>query len=539
MNDIVKSEYMKLCTRYRLLSVLCSTAGYLIWMPRGKYGWYGGAAVSAGMVTSCVIGTFLYRKTFFDRNNRVWLFLTFILELAAYGIFVSLSGGLSSPYLWSFFGCLFPMAAAGEYAFLMVLAAVWTVFCITAGGRLLNPFRGISRADINTVIGILIMFGGFYTLHKYILRQDECRRESEGLNHCLKKEKEATEQALHQITDLYDTVNIFTVAGQRQSMEELAKLVARSVAPKGCMILKFKTGERQEIDGISSSGLEEHTVQEILEQLEDREPGEDLREVTAGGRVFAVRPIGEGMFLSGFLILSSSYEEGGQELPFYQNVIDTVFKDMDIQKNLEDGVIKEEQRRIASEIHDTVIQKLFGISCSLSILEHSTEVLSEQELKERLQSIEKSTRLAMRELRETIYGMRFENDRDGSFEEKLKLYLREAERLSGASVSMDSEGDSSLLSAAQKTVVYRIVCEAVNNAVRHGKAGRIDTKISISEQGVGVTVKDNGAGFEPEKDSPKGTGVKNMYRMVSLMKGTCSVRSAVGKGTEVDVFLPR
>lgn len=545
MNDVIKPEYLKLCIRYRLLSLLCSTGAYLIWLTVEKSEWYSGAAVSVGMVTAGVIGTFLYRKTFFEEKNRILLLLTLILELGAYGIFICLSGGLSSPYLWYFTGCLFLMAAAGRYRFLLALSTAWCIFCIAAGDRILNPFRQICRSDINTVIGILIVSGGFCTLWQYVVRLDQCRGESELLNRRLLEEKEATEQALHQITDLYDTVNIFTITNQKQSMEELARLLTRSIAPKGCVLVKFNMGEQQKTSEISSCGLEKHTVQEIIKKLREAKPDSFSGTLTAGRQLFSIRTIGEGIFLSGLLIIASGREgegqaaPGSQTLPFYQNVIETVFKDMDLQKTLEEGIIREEQQRIASEIHDTVIQKLFGISCSLKVLEHGVGAMSGEEIANRLQSVERSARLAMQELREAIYGIRFECDRGGLFEDKLRLYLQEAERLSAVSISLDSTGDFSLLSAAQKTVVYRIVCEAVNNAVRHGKAGHIGIEVNMSKNGIALQIRDDGSGFEPVLTSGSGTGLKNMHRMAALMKGTCSVRSGEGKGTEVDVLLPR
>lgn len=545
MDDAIKPEYLKLCIRYRLLSILCSTAAYLIWLPCGNSERYAGAAVSVGMVTACLIGTFLYRKTFFEEKNRILLLLTLILELGAYGIFICLSGGLSSPYLWYFAGCLFLMAAAGRYGFLLALSTVWCIFCITVGGSILNPLQKVCPSDINTIIGILIVSGGFYTLWQYAVRLDGWRRESELLNGRLLEEKEATEQALHQITDLYDTVNIFTITNQKQSMEELAKLLTRSIAPEGCMLVKFNMEELRKTGEISSWGLEEQTVREILKRLRERKTDELSGTLTMEGQLFSVITIGEGIFLTGLLIIASGREEeaetapGSQTLPFYQNVIETVFKDMDIQKTLEEGMIREEQQRIASEIHDTVIQKLFGISCSLKVLERTAGEMSADEMAEQLQSIEMSTRLAMQELREAIYGIRFECDQGGLFEDKLRLYLQEAERLSSVSISLDSTGDFSLLSAAQKTVVYRIVCEAVNNAVRHGKASHIDIEVNMSKDSIAIWIKDNGSGFEPALLSKGGTGLKNMHRMAALMKGTCSVLSEEGKGTEIEVSLPR
>lgn len=547
MTDTGNIEYMKLCIRYRLLSILFSTAAYLIWLPRRNQGWYTGIIVSAGMVTACAVGTFLYKKTFFEEESKIWLLATLVLELGAYGIFIWLSGGLSSPYLWYFAGCVFLMAAAGRYHYLMILATAWCIFCIEIGGRHISADQGFTRSDMNTVIGVLIVSGGFYTLQQYARRLEDRRRESERLNQRLAEENEATEKALRQITDLYDTVNLFTMTNKRQSMDEMARLLARSIAPEGCLLLKLKMEEQQKIDIMSSWGLDDTTVHKILVWLETIAVQTDRTEsisLTDNGRIFTAKGIGKGIFIPGVLVMVSpagkenSGHANGQTLPFYLNIIETVFRDMDMRKSLEEGIIRYEQQRIASEIHDTVIQKLFGISCSLKVLENKACALTGDELSQQLRDIEGSTRLTMQELREAIYGIRFENGNNHSFTDRLGLYLREAQRLNSVRIELNTKGDLSLLTTGQMTVVYRIVCEAVNNGVRHGKAGHIIVTIELGGKGIAIKIKDNGSGFDPACRSSGGHGMKNMYRMVSLMKGTFSVHSQLGQGTGINVFLP-
>ena len=97
MKDIIKPEYMKLYLNYRTLSVVCSTAAYLLGLSYGNYRWYLAAFVSVGMITACAIGTFLYKKIIFEERSRVWLLFTLILEQVAYGIFISMIGGVARP----------------------------------------------------------------------------------------------------------------------------------------------------------------------------------------------------------------------------------------------------------------------------------------------------------------------------------------------------------------------------------------------------------------------------------------------------------
>ena len=85
--------------------------------------------------------------------------------------------------------------------------------------------------------------------------------------------------------------------------------------------------------------------------------------------------------------------------------------------------------------------------------------------------------------------------------------------------------------------MYRIVCEAVNNAIRHGKASRIQVTMQLSEKECIVEISDNGSGFEPGS-SHYGQGLKNMYRMTSCLKGQLKIDSGTGNGTVIQCRLP-
>ena len=542
MKDIIKPECMKMYIHYRRLSVFCSTAAYLIWLPQGKGTWYSAVLVPFGMILACTVGEYLYQKMMLEEKSRAWFLVTILLEQFAYGIFIYMSGGLSSPYLWCFLGYLFLIAVINRYRILLLLSAGWMVGCILLGDSILGLSRGSNQLYINTVIGIIIVSAGFYTLQKYSIQLVEKRMETEALNESLVREKAVTEQALRQIKDLYDTIKIFAVVDQSQSMDELTEVLARSVAPYGCMLLKFEVGAQSVIEDISSFGLQEEAVRELLKEIKEIDMKCIPKTMKAGGNTFVVKAVGEGIFVSGLLLLALRGNQRGliyrQMVPFYQGIIETVFRDMDMQKKLEEGIIKEEQHRIASEIHDTVIQKLFGISCSLKALENDIPELSSDEIRRHLTEIGSSTRLAMKELREAIYGIRFESESGESFGDKLILYIEEMQRLGAVPISLAMEGNYSFLSVVQKTVLYRILCEAVSNALRHGQPNCIKTRVRIDEKGIYLWIQDDGAGFECPSMPTEGMGMGNMHRLAALMKGHCTVQSNKGKGTTVEVFMP-
>jgi signal transduction histidine kinase len=93
------------------------------------------------------------------------------------------------------------------------------------------------------------------------------------------------------------------------------------------------------------------------------------------------------------------------------------------------------------------------------------------------------------------------------------------------------------LSAELETGVYRIVQESLTNAVKHGHASRASIEVLEHEQRITVTVRDDGAGFDPEA-STAGFGLTGMRERAKLLGGDLSVRSSPDDGTTVNVSLP-
>jgi len=91
-------------------------------------------------------------------------------------------------------------------------------------------------------------------------------------------------------------------------------------------------------------------------------------------------------------------------------------------------------------------------------------------------------------------------------------------------------------------VLFRIVQEALNNVARHAQASTVWIELNLEEAGVvQLTVRDDGVGFDPavlEQTARSGhLGLKQMRERVAGLKGTFSLRSAPGQGTEIRVRL--
>lgn len=91
--------------------------------------------------------------------------------------------------------------------------------------------------------------------------------------------------------------------------------------------------------------------------------------------------------------------------------------------------------------------------------------------------------------------------------------------------------------------IYRIMQEALNNAVKHAKARQIFISIRCFEKRLYISVMDDGKGFKgkpSEKQQPEGSGLgmKTMKERAEAMGGRLSVKSAPKQGTTIEVNIP-
>jgi signal transduction histidine kinase len=88
--------------------------------------------------------------------------------------------------------------------------------------------------------------------------------------------------------------------------------------------------------------------------------------------------------------------------------------------------------------------------------------------------------------------------------------------------------------------LYRVCQEAVTNAIRHGKATKIDIHLFEKDQYIHLTVSDNGVGFKTQRlgKEPHGQGVHNIHERTKLLNGIFKLTSTPGKGTKLKVSIP-
>jgi PAS domain S-box-containing protein len=116
--------------------------------------------------------------------------------------------------------------------------------------------------------------------------------------------------------------------------------------------------------------------------------------------------------------------------------------------------------------------------------------------------------------------------------------LVEDVKKSEIAVDFSFDGNIDDLPAALQTTAYRVIQESCNNARRHSGTTSIRIYLLRGADGLGITIEDFGAGFDPAGACKTGFGLLGLRERVRLAEGTCTIDTAPGAGTRVAVHLP-
>jgi signal transduction histidine kinase len=202
--------------------------------------------------------------------------------------------------------------------------------------------------------------------------------------------------------------------------------------------------------------------------------------------------------------------------------------------------VAEERDRIGRDLHDGIIQSLYAVGLSL---EDVPELMAEApaDAAERVDGAIESINLAIRDIRNFIYGLRPEAV-DGTQVVAGLAALAEEVRHGGlldVTADLDQDADPGL-DAASGSELLNLVREALSNAVRHAHGRRIALRLTGAGDESTLEIADDGDGFDPAQLVAAGHhGLANMRARAAAIGGRFDIRSAPGEGTTVVVTLPR
>jgi signal transduction histidine kinase len=194
-----------------------------------------------------------------------------------------------------------------------------------------------------------------------------------------------------------------------------------------------------------------------------------------------------------------------------------------------------ERRAISRELHDEVGQTLGALLVDIGRL--STTLANDRpEVKADLDNLKLVAEGAFQSVRNIALLLRPSMLDDLGLAAALEWQGREVSRRSEIEVSVESETVPEGLPDEYKICIYRLVQEALNNAVRHSGARNAKVVVERLAKSIVVRVADDGRGFDPERS--RGMGILGMEERVKRLGGTLRVESQPGKGATVTAELP-
>ena len=194
---------------------------------------------------------------------------------------------------------------------------------------------------------------------------------------------------------------------------------------------------------------------------------------------------------------------------------------------------KEEQNRISRELHDNVMNRLYGTRLQLGMLNSITNIEAEEKRLEHinsLQAIEHDIRAVSHDLHNDDVASYFD------FAVLLAQYVQQVSATTSTSLYFEStpEIDWELISGLVKITIYRIVQEALTNVTKYASA--TECHVTITQPNAStllLRISDTGKGFDLAQTST-GIGLKNMRERARLVKAELNIQSTIGQGTMIE-----
>jgi signal transduction histidine kinase len=204
--------------------------------------------------------------------------------------------------------------------------------------------------------------------------------------------------------------------------------------------------------------------------------------------------------------------------------------------------VAEERLRIAGDLHDLVGHGLSTIAVQSSTARVAIDAGDEQAARAALTAVESTSRTAMREMRQLLAVLR-DRPANGSERDAPAPGLTDIAtlvnnvRAGGVAVTADLPAGTARVPAAVQLCAYRVVQEALTNAVKHAPGAIVTVQVTAAE-GVLRVVVDSSGGTRPQREAEgSGLGLAGIRARVAAAGGQSSI-GATANGWRVDAQLP-
>jgi signal transduction histidine kinase len=203
--------------------------------------------------------------------------------------------------------------------------------------------------------------------------------------------------------------------------------------------------------------------------------------------------------------------------------------------------VVEERERIGRDLHDGIIQSIYGVALSLEDVPFLMQTAPD-DATDRVDKAIDSLNLTIRDIRNFILGLRSELLHGADLVAGLATLADEFANSGAAEIELDIGVDRELansLPIGHRVQILQMAREALSNAVRHSKAGRVTIGVHDDGAALEIRVEDDGIGFDADVAPRRGhLGLANLRDRAAALGGTLTIETQPGNGTSLRIRVP-
>jgi signal transduction histidine kinase len=245
------------------------------------------------------------------------------------------------------------------------------------------------------------------------------------------------------------------------------------------------------------------------------------------------------LILGLFLYIIKAQKAKNRELLYkqeQQKANEEIYNLMISQQNDVETIRVIEKKRVAQELHDGVLGRMFGVRMNLDSLNKLNDELASEQRDSYLTEL-KNIEQDIREISHDL--SREKSDLINNFVAIVEKLLEEQKKTFQAKLvsSIDSTIKWDIVSNAIKINLYRVVQESIQNINKYANASNIKVEFKKGSNELFLNISDDGVGFNVKKKK-KGIGLQNMLSRINECEGTFEIQSKKGEGTKIRVSVP-
>lgn len=196
-------------------------------------------------------------------------------------------------------------------------------------------------------------------------------------------------------------------------------------------------------------------------------------------------------------------------------------------------------RRIARDLHDEVGALLSATKMSFNVLNKRLRDAEDRSSLLNSKKLLDESIATVRRISKELIPTSLENF---GLLAAVEDFLNKIKTATGLAINLESNlNEETRFEPNQELMVYRILQELTNNAIKHAGASELEIKLTHYPNQLSLVFFDNGKGFDPNnlvQNGDSGLGLRNIESRVSVINGKCTISSTPESGSRFDIFIP-